>query len=657
MNPSPRTHVAEERSASRTLPKALHGRVLVVDDHLDTCELFVESLRHHGCSVDASVTADHALEVLDASPPDVVITDVQLDGMSGIELCRRIAERAPDLPVIVITGHGSLDSAVAAIRAGAYDFITKPVELDVLVVAVHRALEHRALRREVREGIEQVRRSETSFRALIEQSPDLVSVVRDGKLAYVNAALRRSLGYEEAPGLLGKPLADVLHAGDVGGATTTSKGAASRELRWLRADGNLLVTEAVAIDVTFDGRPAVAVIAHDLSELLLMQARLLQADRMASLGTLAAGAAHEINNPLTYVLLNADVVDRGLGALAASLSLDAGEPRARIAAMQEATARVVEGAGRVRDIVANLKTFSRGEVDRRTAVDVRALVESSIAMVIHEIRPRARLTKDLAEVRPVLANEARLGQVFVNLLINAVQAIPAGSADEHEIHVATGTDPGGRVFVEVRDSGVGIAPAVIGRIFDPFFTTKPIGLGTGLGLSICHGIISSLGGEITASSGPNGGSTFRVTVPAATSAIAAVEAEPAVAPTTVRPRVLVVDDERAIGDSLQRALREELDVTSLHAARDALERIAGGDRFDVILCDVSMPIMTGMDLYAELTRVAPDQAARMIFMTGGAFTGQAQEFLAHVPTACIDKPLHLAQLRAEIARVMEIRRD
>jgi CheY-like chemotaxis protein len=214
------------------------------------------------------------------------------------------------------------------------------------------------------------------------------------------------------------------------------------------------------------------------------------------------------------------------------------------------------------------------------------------------------------------------------------------------------------VVVEIHDNGVGIPAHVRGRIFEPFFTTKPIGVGTGLGLAICHGIVTSLGGTLSVESEPGHGSVFRVDLPAAKSTAAASAtrpvhpAPPLLASPTVHARILVVDDEPVVCSSLVRLLNREGTILAVTSARDALEHIQSGERFDVILCDLMMPGMDASALYDELLRIAPVQAERMVFMTGGAFTARAREFLARVPNARMDKPFDVAALRALVrARV------
>jgi CheY-like chemotaxis protein len=244
----------------------------------------------------------------------------------------------------------------------------------------------------------------------------------------------------------------------------------------------------------------------------------------------------------------------------------------------------------------------------------------------------------------VHASEARLGQVFLNLIVNAAQAIPEGQADQNEIRLVTRRGEGDHVVVEVIDTGPGISPDVLPRLFTPFFTTKPVGVGTGLGLSICRRLVSAIGGEITVETEVGKGTTFRVTLPATVATAPAARRETADLPAPRRGRILVVDDEEAIGRSIRRLVGRDHDVTALTQATEALQLIGSGQRFDIILCDVMMPVMTGMDLYGELERVAPDQAARVVFLTGGAFTPTARAFLDGVKNVTIEKPFDVRGL-------------
>jgi signal transduction histidine kinase len=266
-----------------------------------------------------------------------------------------------------------------------------------------------------------------------------------------------------------------------------------------------------------------------------MHEQLMISDRMASVGVLAAGVAHEVNNPLSAVI--------GYLELAIDRAKDLESDDAALGDLIEDMTAAHESATRIRDIVRDLKLFSRSGEDKRTAVDVEQVLDSTLRMASNEIRHRARLVKSYGSVPPVDANESRLGQVFLNLIVNAAQSMKEGQADSNELRVTTNVASDGRVVVEIADTGAGMPPDVQKRLFTPFFTTKPVGVGTGLGLSICHRIVTGLGGVITVSSNVGEGSVFRVVLPVAQSPVEPRRHHESIAaPAVRRGRILVVDD-------------------------------------------------------------------------------------------------------------------
>ncbi|MBN8612700.1 MAG: response regulator [Deltaproteobacteria bacterium] len=385
-----------------------------------------------------------------------------------------------------------------------------------------------------------------------------------------------------------------------------------------------------------------------------IKGELLVSERMASIGTLAVGVAHEINNPLAALLGNlqycAEEVEKircDLASASADLAEGSAAKRAldRLAALDEPVRDALEAGERVREIARDLRHFARPEDDPTGAVDLRAVLESSIRMAWNEIRHRARLEKDYAPAPRVRANEGRLGQVFLNLLLNAARAIEVGRVADNEILVRIGETERGEGFVEVRDTGSGIDETVLPRIFDPFFTTKP-SFGSGLGLAISARIVAGLGGSITVDSRAGRGSSFRVTLPAAEQDIDGPATRRAKISSTGRAgRILVVDDEPLLGSALRRMLASRHDVTVETDGRAALGRIEHGERFDVILCDLMMPEMDGRAFHEAVRRMAPAQAERFVFMTGGAFTQGAREFLEQADVRSVEKPFDVATIR------------
>ncbi|MBN1205469.1 MAG: PAS domain-containing protein [Myxococcaceae bacterium] len=276
--------------------------------------------------------------------------------------------------------------------------------------------------------------------------------------------------------------------------------------RWFRANA-LMVPR----------RQHVLFLVQDITRQKGLEQHLLESDRLAALGTLAAGVAHEVNNPLSYVSSNLNFIAEGMAEILRLLEETGRAPdpdwlKRSVKECAEALSEAQEGTGRIRRVVADLKTFGRGEDPSEGAANVVRALEGAISIARPELRFRARLVKQLGEVPRVRGSESRLGQVFLNLLINAAQAIPEGAPDKNRVEVRLREEEG-RVVVEIEDTGAGIPPEVRERIFDPFFSTKPSGIGTGLGLSICHGIVTSLGGEISVESTVGQGSCFRIRLP------------------------------------------------------------------------------------------------------------------------------------------------
>jgi PAS domain S-box-containing protein len=482
---------------------------------------------------------------------------------------------------------------------------------------------------------EALRASERRFRALIEHSSDGICLLSaDGIVRYLSPAGAQLLGRGR--------LTDLLHPDDARLIQQRLAEASARpsvpvvaQARVRSGDAHRPVELVFTNLLDESAVRGIVLNVRDLSERKQMEARLLAADRMVSVGTMAAGVAHEINNPLAYVISNLDLIAE---------AKPFGDER-----LAESLRAARDGAERVRLIVRDLKTFSRADETRHGPVDVHQVLDASVGMAWNEIRHRARLVRSYDRQLPkVLGNEGRLGQVVLNLLVNAAQALPVGDVAANEIVLRTAS-AGERVVIEVQDSGPGMTPPQLARLFEPFFTTKPVGVGTGLGLYICRQIVESMGGSISVDSTPGNGTTFRVELPVGRSAPAEAPKDAAPQP---RPqgalRILAVDDEVLIGRTLRQALAPH-EVTSLSSGADALARIRTGERFDLILCDLMMPHVTGMDVYEALEREAPDQARRVIFLTGGAFTMRAHAFLDRVPNPRVEKPFQLDALRALLA--------
>jgi PAS domain S-box-containing protein len=390
----------------------------------------------------------------------------------------------------------------------------------------------------------------------------------------------------------------------------------------------------------------IAALSNDVSQLRKLQRTAIQNDRVIALGTLAASVAHEINNPLTYVLSEGDAVDRELALVERQLADAAVAPEARAALgrVREHLGQVRSGTARIAAITRDLRTFSRPDEQSLVPVDLRAVVESVLKLVAKEVEARARLVLDLAGTAPVIGNEARLIQVVLNLIVNAYQAVPPHSPAENEVKVAARTD-GDRVVVEVSDSGPGVPINIRERIFEPFYSTKEIGVGTGLGLFVCRNIVRGFSGEVEVSDGPAGGALFRVVLPAAPTAPPR-ELEPAPRPRPAPPggHVVLIEDDRMVARAFTLQLRQAgYRVTSFGDGRSGMDGLLAlpDAEIDLVFCDLMMTGMTGMDLAEELAARAPAKAAKLVLMTGGAFSARAREFVARHQERTVDKPFDI----------------
>lgn len=378
-------------------------------------------------------------------------------------------------------------------------------------------------------------------------------------------------------------------------------------------------------------------------ELKRTQDQLLLADRLASLGRMAASIGHEINNPLTYVMSNLEEILR-----AGDLSRDA----------RELVGDALEGSERVRRIVGGLKSIARTGSEQREPADLHAILESSIRMASNEIRHRGRLIRDYGNLPPVEGDPSRIGQVFLNLIVNAAQALTGKRDGGHVISIRTFTSAGGDAVVEFEDTGEGMPAERVPHLFEPFFTTKEVGVGTGLGLSICHGIVSEHGGTIEVDSVWGAGSKFRVVLPALRGVLVLPAPPPCPPapeqpPAHVRRKVLLIDDDVSLLRGLKRPLARDHDVETCEGASLALALLATGRRFDVILCDLHMPGVTGADFHHQLGESFPGLERTIIFMTGGAFTPEAMRFLRGCPNPSIEKPIDLTEVGKLIREIAD----
>lgn len=483
--------------------------------------------------------------------------------------------------------------------------------------------------------------TEDNYRRWLTSLPYGVCVFRDGTITLTNENFAAQVGERAGTKLDGSPIGAYLHKRDLDELERArsmldddvKNPAYEHELR--RADGTTLTVESVLIKATLQGSEASILMTRDITEVKQLRDQMSHTKRLSALGTLAATIAHEINNPLSFILANHSYMLRVIEQLKAELSP---ELAAEFDELADAATDSQEGAQRIRTVVQELGNFTRTDSDEISTVNVATIIESSVNMAMPQIKHRAQLACDIDEIPPVDANDQRLGQVVLNLLINAAQAIEPGAKTENEIHISASAESNA-VYVRIRDTGCGIDSQIQDRIMEPFFTTKTADKGTGLGLATCQSIIESFDGKLGFESTPGEGSTFWFRLPVASSPQVEEDIEPPPESDTAgRGNILLIDDEQMLARSFSRML-DGHEITTCSSGGQALALLEENDDFDIIFCDIMMPNMTGIQFYEELQTRNPSLIERLVFITGGAYTDATQSFLESVDPPCQLKPL------------------
>lgn len=626
------------------------ARIVVVEDDDLLADEIEQTLTVLGYEVvGRAATSDECLTLVERTAPDLVLMDVKIRGeRDGIDTTARLKELT-DVPVVYLTGFSDDQTLRRAKQTAAHGYLVKPFRTAELKSAVEIALFKHEMELELR-------RREHWFSAMLQAIGDgVVAVDPQERITFANPAAKELIG-GSGRDLLGCKFSDAYQL--VHRRTREPMDAVRKALRE-RAPvrlspgaalagpaGDLPIEESVAPIIEGGGSLLGAVVVlRDVREREALHERIAASDRLASLGTLAAGVAHEINNPLTYIMANAAMAERELGQWQ-GLS---GSPTDKLlSALRKDLSEIEDGAERIRRIVADLGLFARPH-SGATQGDLASALNWAIRVTSTLVKSRARLVLDIDSVPSVRGDTTRLGQVFVNLLVNAAQAIEEGAPEQNSVTISTAPGSHGEVVVTIADSGNGMTHETIHRIFEPFFTTKPVGAGTGLGLSVCKGIVESLGGELTVESERGVGSTFRVHLPAA--APEPVKQVPRTEAPRLHGRVLVVDDDEIVAKSVARMLASTHDVQVINDARKASAALLQGATFDVVVCDLLMPHLSGIEIYKKLREVKPEQAERFVFMSG-AFTAEASEFLERVSNPRLPKPPSLAELERCVQTIL-----
>lgn len=633
--------------------------ILVVEDDLLIAKDLQQTLASFGYDAFAiASSAEEAINTATQKCPDLVFMDIKIKGhLDGIETAEILRERF-GVPVVYLTAYADNATLERAKKTEPYSYLLKPIKPAELKSTLEISLYKHEMEKRLKE---RERWLATTLRSM---GDAVISTNAAGEITFMNPVAELLTGWRSEDAL-GQPIETVLKL-----FTEESKSPEPHPVRQVlekkstpeKLSDVLLTKEGTERPISNRVSPleengqvvGAVVVFQDASEPGKSRRRLGYSDRLASLGTMAAGVVHEINNPLTTIVANIDLISEEIQAYQQRLSETPDPEQAPLlehlwSELSGMVAEVGTAAEHIRSIVAALGLFSRPNIEKGHPADLRRVIEWVVHTNAHQFRQRARVTTRLEGSPLIDAPESRLVQVFFELLVNAAQAIPPGHVEQNEVQISSRYKDNNKVIVEISDTGCGMTPEVLQHIFEPFFTTK--GLGNGLGLSVCHGVVRSLGGEIQVESQVGKGSVFRVVLPIVPfdtySTQPAAQAKPA-----RRARILVVDDEPMVLRTIRRILEDEHEVITAESSTEALALLETNHDFDVIFCDLMMPSVTGMDVYEQLLKTRPEEARRVVFLTGGSFTTRAMEFLRSVPNRTLNKPFDINGLRAAVQELL-----
>jgi PAS domain S-box-containing protein len=487
--------------------------------------------------------------------------------------------------------------------------------------------------------------SEEQYRSMFNASIDGLALWNAaGELVDTNPALRRMYGWGDA-----EPAAPRRGAWDGPSyppeflSTVLAGESRHAEVPARRRDGSAIELELHGVPMQYQGRPHVLTITRDITEkkrsaaeLARQRESLYQREKLAALGSLLAGVAHELNNPLSVVVARAVLLEEQGGA-----------------ATHHAAQKIRTAAERCARIVRTFLAMARQQPPQRGPVAINDVVFAAFDLAGYAVRnSNIEVRFDLAPDLPRLRADAdQLHQVLLNLIINAQQSLQ-DRPPPRLLQVTSRFDAGAdRLVVTVADNGPGIPPELRVRVFEPYFTTKPTGVGTGVGLAVSLGIVEAHGGTLTVDCPPAGGAVFTVMLPVGAVADDGADAEPAARPSADVRSVLVVDDEADVRDTLTEILTSARHrVVAVESGREALKRMAS-ERYDVIFTDMRMPELDGRALYREIEQQWPEQAERVVFVTGDTLTATLRDFVDATGRPVIEKPFLPSDVRRVVVEV------
>tara|TARA_R110002096_G_scaffold77896_12_gene183529 strand:- start:28167 stop:30116 length:1950 start_codon:yes stop_codon:yes gene_type:complete len=629
--------------------------VLIVEDERIVAKDIEHTIRDLGYrSAGIASSCDKALELAQRVRPTIVLMDIRIKGpVDGVETAV-LLRKFLDVPVIFLTAHADTATLARAAQTSPYGYLLKPVRSSDIQSAIAVGLVKFRLERESRQR-------EQWHSTLLQSIADaVVAIDAECRVTFMNKGAETMCGLAEKVAL-GQELRDVLRLLDEDGEIVDYDDECQTLLRGtaMQSSAGRLENHSTGASVFIERSSAPVIdrgevlgavmVLHDMTADHKVQKRLELAERLASLGTMAAGVAHEVNNPLTVVSGNTSLLVYRLRALHTTISEVGGTlstQLADIADMEQACSDTLEAANRIRDIVRALGSFSRPKATEPG--DVASAIAWAAHSTSHLLRHRARIEIEQVAVPLVVIDKTKLGQIFVNLLSNAADAIRAGDMENNVVRIEVTQAEPDSVQVTISDTGAGMPASVIRHVLEPFFTTKDVGRGTGLGLSITHHLVTAVGGHFDIRSEEGIGTIIVLDIPVAPPPPASTFKLTSVPKSAAKLRILFIDDQDSVRVAVGRLLSSHTVFLSSDGA-NALERIGRGEEFDLILCDVMMPMMTGEQFLEQVTERFPRLVDRIVFVTGGAIGRHETMFLENTTHRIIQKPFELDELERVVS--------
>lgn len=618
--------------------------ILIVEDEAITAMDIRERLKKFGYHVPAiTPSGEEAVEMARSIKPNLILMDIYLKGNIDGTVAAQQISRHQHIPIIFLTAYKDEDTFSRAKLSSPYGYIGKPIDSRDLRIAIELTLfKHRM--------IMQLQSAERRYRALMDNA-SCGFIVQDirGVIVETNKKVEWILESRKE-NIIGKPFADLFIPDERAYvALKLQKAEANghinyKELHIHSGNGKIKDIDCTSTFIDTGEERLILSIINDVTDRQQMYNKMVLSDKLATVGTLTAGIIHEINNPMTFVATNLHYINDQLKMLNLN---DTNQVTQFMLLLDEVINESILGASKIQEIIQELKGFSRIGHDEITPVYIHEILNFAIHMANPQYKLTATIETHYAPNVPLLLLERnKLHQVFLNLIMNAAQAFEASQKKDNLISITT-TVKDNHIQIEFMDTGKGISPDIINKIFDPFFTTKPVGIGTGLGLSISQDIINQMGGEITVRSEINQGTTFTIRLLMKVKLESPKDQINISLPTPktqVRKSILIVDDDPVTLNILERILGKYHEIVTVNSSLEALKILSQKNKFDLVITDIHMPDVSGIDLYKFILNNHPGLERNMIFMSGGVMNETTNDFIIQTKNDLLLKPFTPEQL-------------